>query len=175
MRLPVLVAIALAIPACSGQPGFRFMSQSSMNVPAAVPAAEAADAALARDLDAAMHRAAIASARVAGLEMTAANRSGGITAVPPLGTVPAELRTRISIDWTGPVRPLLAAISAEIGYGFHTTGAATAQPVMIALNRRDEPVWEVLRDVGHFIGSEAVVIVDSTERRIEFRRAATDG
>ena len=174
MRLPVLVAIILAIPACSGQPGFPFRSQSSMDVPAVLPEAVAADAALARDLDAAMRRAAIASARVAGLEMTAANGSGEISTMPPRGAVPAELRTRISIDWAGPVRPLLAAISAEIGYGFHTTGAAAAQPVMITLNRRDEPVWQVLRDVGQSIGAEAVVVVDATERRIEFRRAAID-
>ena len=174
MRLPVLAAIALAIPACSGQSGFLFRSQSSMDVPAAMPEEAAADAALARDLDAAMRRAAIASAQIAGLEMTAANRSSEISTMPPRGTVPDELRKRISIDWAGPVQPLLAAVSAEIGYGFFTTGAETAQPVMITLNRLDEPVWQVLRDVGLATGAEAVVVVDATERRIEFRRAAID-
>ena len=133
-----------------------------------------ADAALARDLDEAMRRAAAASARVAGLEITAANKRGGIVLQPPVGAVPEELRSRISIEWTGPVEPLLAALADEIGYRMAVTGSASAQPVMISMSRLDEPVWHVFRDIGMAIGTEGAVVVDATSRRVEFRRAATD-
>ena len=77
-------------------------------------------------LDDAMRRASIASARVAGIEIAAAGDVGNLPADPAAADVPDELRQRISVDWTGPAGPLVAAIAEQVGYGFAETGPVPA-------------------------------------------------
>ncbi len=125
------------------------------------------------ELDAAMKRAAAASARIAGIEMSAAPHRPDAVPTPDRAQIPPELRRRVSVDWTGPLTPLVWAMADQIGYSFSQTGPQ-GQPVMVTMNVMDQPVWEILRDAGMAATTRAVIIVDAPARRIELRRPPVD-
>ncbi|MCY4326952.1 MAG: DotD/TraH family lipoprotein, partial [Rhodobacteraceae bacterium] len=125
------------------------------------------------ELDAAMKRAAAAAARVAGIEIAAATATPEAGPTPPANRIPPELRRRVSVDWTGPLSPLVWAMAEQIGYEFHQSGPKRP-PVMITINSLDTPIWEILRDAGIAATTRAVIIVDAPAQRIELRRPPAD-
>ncbi len=164
MRKQLLLAAApLLLAACAGPAP-----------PESRPLTSTAGPDLDRSLTAAMRRAAAASAAVAGIEIASANETAEVSPPPPSAALPPELRRRISVDWTGPLAPLLDAVAGEIGYRFVETGPGRAQPVMITMHRLDAPAWEILRDAGMAAATEALVITDVPRRTLEMRRPAVD-
>lgn len=119
-------------------------------------------------LDDAMRRAAEASALAAGLELAAAGRPEILPADPPDELLPDALRARISVDWTGPLEPLVKAVAEEVGYGFTQTGPAHP-PVILTIRRTDEQAWKILRDAGRAVTSRATIAVHADRRIIELR------
>ena len=120
-------------------------------------------------LDDAMHRASIASARVAGLEIAAAGMAGTEHPDPDESNLPEELRQRISVDWTGPAAPLFRAVADQVGYGFVETGPEPPSPVILTMHRRDEQAWRILRDAGIALKSNGEVVINGPSRIIELR------
>ncbi|MDE0256044.1 MAG: DotD/TraH family lipoprotein [Rhodospirillaceae bacterium] len=131
------------------------------------------DSEIDRELRAAMKRAAEASAAVAGLEIAAATDLPAPGPAPRARDLPRELRTRISVDWTGPMEPLAKVVAEAVGYRFDSSGPRSATPLMISIHRIDEPAWRVLRDIGISAGASAALVVDARAKRIEFRRAGS--
>ena len=126
-------------------------------------------------LDDAMRRASLASARVAGIEIVAAGMDEAGGSEPDSSRLPAELRQRISIDWTGPAGPLVRAIADQIGYGFVSTGPEPAAPVILTMHRRDEQAWSVLRDAGIALKSNAEIVINVPSRIVEMRWPELNG
>ena len=154
--LLLLLLIALILPGCTRK------EIGSKHQPIIVMDSNAAQ------LDTLLDRAAEANLMIARIETARSAGQAPVPAadLPPDVQLPANLEQLISVDWTGPVEPLLRAIAEHIGYTYKVTGPAPAQPVIVTISRRDEPVWTLMRDVAISLTSAATIIVNPTQELI---------
>lgn len=76
-----------------------------------------------------------------------------------------------SIDWSGPVEPILQQIAKASNYRVRVLGTPPAIPVIVTVYARNEMLGDVLRDVGYQCGRRAAVVVYPESRVIELRYA----
>jgi defect in organelle trafficking protein DotD len=76
-----------------------------------------------------------------------------------------------TVDWSGPVEPLLKQIAAAIHYRLRVLGNAPAVPVMITLNAKRAPVANLLRDIDFQTGHKGRIVVYSRSKVVELRYA----
>ena len=76
-----------------------------------------------------------------------------------------------SIDWSGPVEPLVKQIAKAASYRVRIVGAAPAIPVLVSVYDKNEPLADVLRDVGFQCGRRATIAVYPESQVIELRYA----
>lgn len=76
-----------------------------------------------------------------------------------------------SIDWSGPVEPLLRQIAKASDYRVRVLGTQPAIPVIVTVSATNEILGDVLRDVGYQCGRRASVVVFPGSRVIELRYA----
>jgi len=137
--------------------------------PAATVGRTSVDATIASAID----RSSRVNRAIAEIEAAASAPSAPAPAqtVPDGMELPEELNRLFSVEWRGPLEPLLEGMAKEIGYKFVRTGSAPASPVMVSVYRTDEPIWRVIRDAGTLVTSEAAVVLNPRERTIEVRYA----
>lgn len=88
--------------------------------------------------------------------------------IPPLAQgAPIELRRSITVEWTGPVEPLVQQLADRTGYHYKLTGSDPAVPIIVEIKAFREPVIEVLRDIGLQLGDRAQLKVDASAETIE--------
>lgn len=78
-----------------------------------------------------------------------------------------------SIDWNGPVGPLVEKIAAASNYKVRTLGTPPAIPVLISISAKDTPLADILRDIGFQCGEKANIVVYAERKVIELRYAKT--
>lgn len=78
----------------------------------------------------------------------------------------------VSVDWSGPVAPLLAKIGAASNYKVRILGRTPAIPIIVSVNAKNLPLAYVLRDTDYQCGKRANVIVYPAIRTIELRYAS---
>lgn len=83
--------------------------------------------------------------------------------------MPEELREIISIDWDGPIEPVIRRLARQAGWGYATKGATPGVPVTVTLHRREQPLWTIVRDAGVLVTDRAAVVIDMTSRQFEVR------
>jgi defect-in-organelle-trafficking protein DotD len=76
-----------------------------------------------------------------------------------------------SIDWSGPIEPLLKQIAIASNYRLRVLGTSPAIPVLVTLYIKNAMLGDVLRDVGYQGGRRAAVVVYPESRVIELRYA----
>jgi defect-in-organelle-trafficking protein DotD len=76
-----------------------------------------------------------------------------------------------TVDWTGPVEPLLKQIANASNYRLRTLGTAPAIPVLVTVYAKNAMLGDVLRDVGYQTGKRASVVVFPGSHVIELRYA----
>lgn len=76
-----------------------------------------------------------------------------------------------SIDWSGPVEPLVKEMAKATGYKFHVLGREPAIPVMVSVYRQNVPIADILRDVGFQCARRATIAVYPEAQIIELRYA----
>ena len=81
------------------------------------------------------------------------------------------MRQSASIDWSGPVEPLLKRISHSLNYRLRVLGPAPAVPVIITMNAESKPMGSILRDIDYQASHKAHVAVYPRERVLELRYA----
>lgn len=101
-------------------------------------------------------------------------RSPGV-AVAPITGAPPELRRAITVNWVGPVEPILKTLADRASYGFQAYGQQPPVPVVVSIDAENKPVIEVLRSVGLQLGVRADVRVDGQSRMVEIHYAPTTG
>lgn len=79
---------------------------------------------------------------------------------------------RVSVDWSGPIEPILRRIVHGQGYRLRVIGVKPAIPVMVTLSDRDTPVTDVIRDIDFQAGSKASVRVFTKTHVVELRYVA---
>lgn len=159
----VLAAIACLgfVPSCTTVEGF------SGDTPQLVAAPDSVSALLADAAD----RAANAMETLAAIEYA---RSPGVP-VSPIGDAPVELRRAITVNWVGPVEPIVKSLADRASYNFVNVGNAPPVPIVVTVDAVNRPVIEILRDVGLQLGLRANLKVNAQERVIEIHYVPNAG
>lgn len=76
-----------------------------------------------------------------------------------------------SVDWSGPVEPLLKQLANASNYRLLVLGTPPAIPVLVTVYSQNQMLGDVLRDTGYQCGRRASVIVFPRDRIIELRYA----
>jgi len=76
-----------------------------------------------------------------------------------------------SVDWSGPVQPLLREIARSTSYRLRVLGPEPGIPVMVSVYDKNMKIGEVLRNIAYQCGRRATVAVYPEEQVIELRYA----
>lgn len=76
-----------------------------------------------------------------------------------------------SIDWTGPIGPIVRKIAAAANYRLSVLGNPPAIPVIIAIHAKNLPLGQILRNIDYQAGRKAYIYVNARTRTIELRYA----
>lgn len=76
-----------------------------------------------------------------------------------------------TVDWSGPVEPLLRQIARASDYRVRVLGTPPAIPVIITMYEKRVKLGDALRDIGYQCGKRAAVIIFPESRVIELRYA----
>ncbi len=95
--------------------------------------------------------------------------------IPKLAPPPAPatygMGMATSVDWSGPVEPLLKQMAQSSDYRLRVLGSAPAIPIIVTVYAKNEMLGDVLRNVGYQCGRRASVVVFPESRVIELRYA----
>ena len=90
------------------------------------------------------------------------------TDLPPLAEgAPPELRRSITVNWVGPVEPLVKQLADRASYKLNVTGNKPEIAIVVTIDVRNQPVIETLRDVGLQLGGRAELKVDANQKIVE--------
>ncbi|HEY8963631.1 MAG TPA: DotD/TraH family lipoprotein [Alphaproteobacteria bacterium] len=157
----MLLAVLPTLSACGffgaarGQPKPQLVAEAD---PSTLQLADAAD------------RATRALESLAAVEQT---RTPSAAAAAMIPAAPPELQKAVTFVWSGPVEPVARDLAAKSGYTFRTIGDTPAAPIVVNLNVYNEPMIEVLRDIGLQMGSRADLRLDANSRAVEIIYAPT--
>jgi defect-in-organelle-trafficking protein DotD len=94
---------------------------------------------------------------------------------PPLDPMPNPasygMAQQTSIDWSGPVEPLVKQLAQASEYRLRVLGAKPGIPVLVTLNEKNIMLADAIRDVGYQCGRRATVVIYPDTRVIELRYA----
>ena len=76
---------------------------------------------------------------------------------------------RVSLEWSGPIEPLLQRIATMKDYKFHVIGTHPAIPVLVSITAKNTPLGYILRDINFQAGNKASLWVYPGVRIIELR------
>ena len=74
-----------------------------------------------------------------------------------------------SVDWTGPVEPLVLKLANAANYKFRAIGKNPTIPVLVAVYAANMPLADILRDTNLQAGKKADIVVYPKNRLIELR------
>lgn len=76
-----------------------------------------------------------------------------------------------SVDWNGPVGPLVKKIAEATNYKLRILGTQPAIPILVSIVAKDTPLADILRDAEFQCGSRANIVVYPASKIIELRYA----
>lgn len=74
-----------------------------------------------------------------------------------------------SINWTGPVEPVLKKIAQATRYQLRVLGRKPALPVLISLDIKNKPIADILRNITYQVVMKADIAVYPKSHTIELR------
>lgn len=81
----------------------------------------------------------------------------------------SDMNQLVSIDWSGPIEPLLRRIALMCDYKVRIIGRRPAIPVLVTISAKNTPVGYIIRDANFQAASKAGVWVYPGIRTIELR------
>lgn len=78
-----------------------------------------------------------------------------------------------SVNWTGPVEPLIRKIAAITHYRVRILGRRPAIPALVFINAKNTPLADILRDASFQVQKKAEVALYPRSRVIEIRYRGT--
>jgi defect-in-organelle-trafficking protein DotD len=90
---------------------------------------------------------------------------------PPPNPASYGMAGLTSIDWSGPIEPLVRQIAKAASYQMRVLGVPPAIPVLVTVYDKNRMLADVLRDVAYQCGRRATVVVYPESRVIELRYA----
>lgn len=116
-------------------------------------------------------RATKALENLASVELVRTPSAAAAAATIP--NAPMELQRPVTFNWAGPVEPVAKDIAGWAGYSFRTVGDQPPAPIIVTLDIYNQPMIEVLRDIGLQMGSRADLKLDANRRTVEIIYAST--
>jgi len=89
--------------------------------------------------------------------------------LPPSNPDLIGLGTLGSVDWNGPIEPLVQRLADAGDYRFRVIGRRPAIPVLVAVYAKNMPLADILRDANFQAGSKADISIYPSRRTIELR------
>lgn len=77
------------------------------------------------------------------------------------------LSTQVTIAWNGPPEPVLDMLADMIGYDFRKVGKRPHTTLIVGVEARNVPAWNILEDIGWQLWASGTVVVDETTREIQ--------
>lgn len=103
-------------------------------------------------------------------DVATASRNGHGMLKRESGEKPPEVLTRlISIDWAGPVEPLVKQIALATQMRLKVLGATPAIPVIVSLHKRDAMAYDILEDMRAQAYPKADIVIFPDSGVIELR------
>lgn len=88
---------------------------------------------------------------------------------PPMDASRFGLACPASVDWVGPVEPLIKRIADATCYRVRVLGREPAIPVIVSINAKNIPFADILRNISLQIHKKACIVVYPNSRVIELR------
>lgn len=85
----------------------------------------------------------------------------------PLNAKQVGMAQRVSINWIGPVQPLLKKVAHNAGYRLKVIGKHPSMPIIISINVRNKPLAEIYRSIMYQAQSQASIHLYAKQRTIE--------
>lgn len=149
----VLVSLPLMLGACTSTPPANPSSEISSS-------------------DASLSEASYYVSRsISGLSETAQAAHPLPPLDPPPNPASYGMGGLTSVDWSGPVEPLIRQIAKVTNYRVRVLGRPPAIPVLVSVYDKNMMAADILRDVGFQCGRRATVVVYPESRVIELRYA----
>lgn len=83
------------------------------------------------------------------------------------------MANQVTIDWNGPIEPLLTQVANATGYSVNILGKAPSLPILVTVIARNQPIGEVLRNAGYQCGDKADIVIFPNTKIIELRYATS--
>lgn len=163
--LAVVVTAAMILSGCAA--GFGGARGKDMGKPQLVAEPDATSLMIADAAD----RATRALESLAAVEQVRTPSAAAAAAVIP--NAPAELQKAVTFDWSGPAEDVARDLAARAGYTFRTVGDQPPAPILVNLSIYNQPIIEVLRDLGLQMGTRADLKLDGNRRAVEIIYAPT--
>lgn len=90
---------------------------------------------------------------------------------PPPSPASYGMGGTTTVDWSGPVEPLVRQLAKASNYRVRVLGTSPAIPVIVTVNTKNAMLGDILRDVGYQCGERASVVVFPNSRVVELRYA----
>lgn len=87
----------------------------------------------------------------------------------PINPDSIRLGTLASVDWTGPIEPLVQRLAESSHYKYRVIGKRPAIPVLVAVYAYNLPIADILRDANFQAGSRANILIYPHRNTIELR------
>ena len=101
-------------------------------------------------------------------------KSPGV-AVQPIHNAPEELQRAITVSWVGPPEQISKTLADRASYTFLTIENRPPALPVVNIDVENEPVIDVLRDIGLQLGVRGDIKVDSVRKVIELHYAPVTG
>ncbi len=90
---------------------------------------------------------------------------------PPPNPASYGMDALTSVDWSGPIEPLVKQLASAANYRLSVLGTKPGIPVLVTLYKKNTMLADILRDAGYQCGRRATVVVFPESRVIELRYA----
>lgn len=80
-----------------------------------------------------------------------------------------QMNIPASVNWDGPIKPLLEDLLAKTGYKLHVLGHEPDMPIIVNVHKDNTTIGDLIRDAGLQCGDKAQVVVVPSQQTVELR------
>ena len=88
---------------------------------------------------------------------------------PPPNAYSIGMSRLASVNWNGPIEPLVRKIAAATRYKVRVIGRTPAIPALVSISAQNTPIADILRDASFQVEKKADIVLYPNSRVIEIR------
>lgn len=89
--------------------------------------------------------------------------------LPPINAYALGMTERVTVNWNGPVEPLMKKIAKISNYYYRSVGEEPAIPLLVSIDAKNQMLGDILQNLIYQVHTKADVLVDGRRRIIELR------